>query len=48
MPKLTVLDIRNSKGQCRLSDGEGLFFENTSTGVKRWLYGFKIAGKNGM
>jgi integrase len=48
MPKLTVLDIRNAKGQCRLSDGEGLFFEITSNGVKRWLYRFKINGKNGM
>ncbi len=48
MPKLTVLDIRNAKGQCRLPDGEGLFFEITETGVKRWLYRFKIQGKNGM
>lgn len=48
MPKLTVLDIRNAKSQCRLSDGGGLFFEITSTGVKRWLYRFKIKGKNGM
>ena len=48
MPKLTVLDVRNAKGPCRLADGEGLFFEITSTGVKRWLYRFKIAGKNGM
>ncbi|MFT5699798.1 MAG: integrase [Desulforhopalus sp.] len=48
MAKLTVLDIRNAKGQCRLPDGEGLFFELTSTGVKRWLYRFKIKGKNGM
>lgn len=48
MPNLTVLDIRNAKGQCRLSDGEGVFYEITSTGVKRWLYRFKINGKNGM
>ena len=48
MPKLTVLDIRNAKEQCRLSDGGGLFFEITSTGIKRWLYRFKIQGKNGM
>lgn len=48
MAKLTVLDIRNAKGKCRLADGEGLFFEITSTGVKRWLYRFKINGKNGM
>ena len=48
MPKLTALDVRNAKGPCRLSDGGGLFYEITSTGVKRWLYRFKIAGKNGM
>jgi hypothetical protein len=48
MAKLTVLDIRHAKGTCRLSDGEGLFFEITSTVVKRWLYRFKINGKNGM
>lgn len=48
MPKLTALDVRNAKGPCRLSDGGGLFYEITSTGVKRWLYRFKIDGKNGM
>ncbi len=48
MPKLTVMDIRNAKGPCRLSDGEGLFYEITSSGVKRWLYRFKIDGTNGM
>ncbi|MGB3212993.1 MAG: tyrosine-type recombinase/integrase [Desulforhopalus sp.] len=48
MPKLTALDVRNAKGPCRLSDGEGLFYEITSSGVKRWLYRFKIDGKNGM
>jgi integrase len=46
--KLTVLDIRNAKGPCRLSDGEGLFFEITDKGMKRWLYRFKLDGKNGM
>ena len=48
MPKLTVLDIRNAKGPCRLADGEGLFFEITANGTKRWLYRFKLDGKNGM
>lgn len=48
MPKLTVMDIRNAKGKCRLTDGQGLFFEITSTGMKRWLYRFKLDGKNGM
>ncbi len=40
MPKLTVLDIRNAKGPCRLADGEGLFFEIIRTRIKRWLYRF--------
>jgi integrase len=48
MPTLTVLDIRNAKPPCRLADGGGLFFEITLTGVKRWLYRFKIDGVNGM
>ncbi len=48
MPKLTVLDIRNAKGPCLLSDGQGLFYEITGTEVKRWLYRFKLDGKNGM
>ena len=48
MPKLTALDVRNAKGPCRLSDGGGLFYEITSTKIKRWLYRFKINGKNGM
>jgi len=48
MPKFTALDVRNAKGPCRLSDGEGLFYEITSTKVERWLYRFKIDGKNGM
>jgi hypothetical protein len=48
MPKLTALDIRNAKGPCRLADGGGLFFEITANGTKRWLYRFKLDGKNGM
>ena len=48
MPKLTALDVRNAKGPCRLSDGEGLFFEITANGTRRWLYRFKLDGKNGM
>lgn len=47
MLKPIVLNIRNAKGSCRLADGEGLFYEVTSTGVKLWLYRFKIDGKNG-
>lgn len=48
MPKLTALDVRNAKGPCRLSDGQGLFYEITASGVKRWLYRFKLGSKNGM
>lgn len=47
MPKLTALEVRSAKGPCRLSDGFGLFYEYTETGVKRWLYRYKINGKNG-
>ncbi|WP_136799697.1 tyrosine-type recombinase/integrase [Desulfosediminicola ganghwensis] len=47
MSKLTVLQIKHAKGQCRLADGKGLFFEITISGSKRWLYRYKILGKNG-
>ena len=48
MAKLTALQIRNQKTPCRLGDGQGLFFEITSTGVKRWVHRYKIAGKSGI
>lgn len=48
MPKLTALQVRNTKTPCRLPDGAGLFFEITDTGIKRWLHRFKLGGKNGM
>ncbi len=48
MPKLTVLEVKSMKEPGRLADGNGLFFEYTSSGVKRWLYRFKIDGKGGM
>ncbi|MBM9604103.1 tyrosine-type recombinase/integrase [Desulfopila inferna] len=47
MPKLTVLQIRNFKNPGRLGDGMGLFFELTNTGIKRWIYRYKINGKSG-
>ncbi len=48
MPKLTALEVRNAKGPCRLPDGEGLSFEITTTGVKRWLYRYRLDGKQQM
>ncbi len=48
MPKLTVLQIRQVKGKCRLADGGGLYFEITGSGLKRWLYRFRIDGKGNM
>jgi Phage integrase central domain/Arm DNA-binding domain len=48
MPKLTVLQLRNSKGKCRLADGGGLYFDVTSSGLKRWIYRFRIDGKGNM
>lgn len=48
MGKLTVLDIKSKKAPCRLPDGEGLFFEITKSLSKRWLYRYKIKGKQGL
>ena len=45
MPKLTALEVRNYKGPGRLADGEGLSFEITKTGVKRWLYRYRLDGR---
>lgn len=45
MAKLKALQVRNAKGPCKLSDGHGLYFEITTSGVKRWLYRYKIQGK---
>ncbi len=45
MPKLTALQIRHQKKYCRLPDGGGLSFEITKTGVKRWLYRYRLDGK---
>lgn len=48
MAKLTALDIKNKKDPGRLADGGGLFYEITTSGVKRWLYRYKIANKQGL
>ena len=48
MSKLTVLEIRNKTGPCRLADGGGLSYEITKSGVKRWLYRFRLDGKQQM
>jgi len=47
MSKLKALHIRSRKEPGRLSDGQGLFFEVTVTGMKRWIYCYKIQGKSG-
>lgn len=47
MAKLTALKVRNQKEPCRLGDGQ-VFFEITSTGVKRWVHRYKINGKSGI
>jgi integrase len=47
MSKLKALQIKSRKDPGRLSDGQGLFFEITETGVKRWIYCYKIQGKSG-
>jgi Arm DNA-binding domain len=44
MPKLKALQVSKAKGPCTLSDGKGLYYEITSSGAKRWIYRYKIAG----
>lgn len=45
MRKLTALEVRNRKEPGRLADGGGLSYEVTKTGVKRWLYRFRLDNK---
>jgi len=45
---LTVLEVRNMKEPGRLSDGGGLCFEITKSGIKRWLYRYRLDGKQQM
>jgi len=48
MSKLTVLQVRNRKEPGRLTDGGGLCFEFTRSGVKRWLYRYRLDNKQQM
>ncbi len=47
MPKIKAIQVKNIKEPRRLSDGQGLFFEVSETGIRRWIYGYKIQGKSG-
>lgn len=48
MSKLTALQVQNKKDEGRLADGGGLSFEITKTGVKRWLYRYRLDNKQQM
>ena len=39
------MQIRQAKNTCKLCDGKGLYFEITKSGSKRWIYRYKIDGK---
>lgn len=39
------MQVRNQKEPCRLPDGGGLSFEITKSGVKRWIYRYRIEGR---
>jgi hypothetical protein len=43
LPKLTAMQVRNFKEPGRFADGNGLFYEITKTGIKRWMYSVIIA-----
>jgi integrase len=47
MPKLTALEVKHMKEPGRIGDGGGLFYEITPSGVKRWVYRYKINAKAG-
>lgn len=48
MGKLTALEVRNRKEPGRLPDGGGLCYEITKSGVKRWLYRYRLDDKQQM
>lgn len=48
MGNLTALKIKNEKDVGRLADGSGLFFEVLKSGLRRWVYRYKITGKQGV
>lgn len=45
MGKLKALEVRNRKEPGRLADGGGLCYEITKTGIKRWLYRYRLDKK---
>lgn len=47
MAKLTALEVRHMKEPGLYRDGQGLFYELTKSGIKRWIYRYKIDGKGG-
>ena len=48
MSKLTVLEGRNRKEPGRFADGLGLCYEVTNSGLKRWLYRYRLDGRQQM
>ncbi len=48
VPKLTALEVRNRKDVGRLADGGGLSYEVTKSGIKRWLYRYRLDDKQQM
>ncbi len=48
MSKLTVLEVLTRKALCRLADVGGLCYEITKSGLKRWLYRYRLDGKQQM
>lgn len=48
MAKLTELLIRNFKEPGRLADGEGLSFELTKSGIRRWIYRYRFESRQQM
>ncbi len=48
MAKLTVFEVRSKKKPGRWADGGGLSFEITQSGVKRWLYRYRLDNRQQM
>lgn len=47
MSKLKALEVKNFSTPGLYGDGNGLFYEIASTGIRRWIYRYKINGKGG-
>ncbi len=45
MPRLTAIEVRNRKEVGRLPDDGGLSNEVTKSGIKRWLYRYRLDDK---